>query len=191
VLEPTSEWFEPVVAAIDAANAEDPNMLVVGAERVPKELLHSRRMVAWVELLDPNASEAQLVAARAHHLRRWETPRTSHPAGRAGYLRWRRHASRRHAEHVTALMRVHGAPDDVIAEVGRIVAKEGLGRDPAVQTHEDALCLTFLELQLEETSRRLDRPTTSRVLGRTLEKMSPRARALAASLRPELGDLAP
>jgi hypothetical protein len=175
------------VAVIDAANARDPNRVAMGAESVPKELLHSRRMVAWVELLDPGASEAQLVAARAHHLRRWEVPRSSYPDGRAGYLSWRGHARRRHGELVTALMREHGAPDDVIVEVGRIVLKEGLGEDAAVQTHEDALCLTFLELQLEETSGRLDPTTMARVLDRTMGKMSPQARLLASSMRPELG----
>jgi hypothetical protein len=187
VTAPRSEWFGPVVAAIDAANARDPNRVAVGAGSVPKELLHSRRMVAWVELLDSRAGEAQLVAARAHHLRRWEVPRSSYPEGRAGYLSWRRHARRRHGELVTALMREHGAPDDVIVEVGRIVLKEGLGEDAAVQTHEDALCLTFLELQLEETSGRLDPTTMSRVLDRTMGKMSPQARLLASSMRPELG----
>ena len=34
--------------------------------------------------------ETLLLAARAHHLRRWELPRDSYPVGRAGYLRWRR-----------------------------------------------------------------------------------------------------
>ena len=47
------------------------------------------------QLADPAATEAQVLAARAHHLRRWVVPRTSYPEGRAGYLRWRTDQKRR------------------------------------------------------------------------------------------------
>ena len=75
--------------AIDDANAADPNAITIAGETGPKELLHGRRAAEWVSRLDPEADDVQLLAARAHHFRRWTHPRDEFPDGRAGYLRWR------------------------------------------------------------------------------------------------------
>src|SRR5690606_7752304 len=113
-------------------------LVVDGVERA-KELVHAEAMTAWVLRLSPDADEAQLLAARAHHLRRWAVPRSSYPEGRAGYLRWRADQKRRHAEEVAVLLRAAGYDESVVERVGAIVRKEGLAHDPAVQAHEDAL----------------------------------------------------
>ena len=76
-----SDRFAAAIAAIDRANAADPNRLVVDGVSRPKEQAHAELMTAWVQRLDPGADEAQLLAARAHHLRRWELPRRTYPAG--------------------------------------------------------------------------------------------------------------
>ena len=93
--------LERALAAIDAANSEDPFRIVVGREEGPKELLHGRRVCEWILLMDPDASDEQLIAGRAHHLRRWTRPRSDYPEGRAGYLRWRAAAKKAHAEKIT------------------------------------------------------------------------------------------
>lgn len=174
--------FERAVAAIDAANADDPNTLEVGGALRPKELAHAALMTAWVQRLDPTATEAQLLAARAHHLRRWSIPRATYPDGRAGYLRWRTALRKQHAAEVTALLAGVGYDEATVARVQAIVNKEGLGRDPAVQTHEDALCLTFLETQLGPTADRLGEPKAVEVLRKTAAKMSAAALQQAAAL---------
>lgn len=198
----TTSRFERARAAIDAVNAQDPTTVRIdivrdGATRRlegPKELVHGDLMEEWVRSLDPDADECQLLAARAHHVRRWAYPRSSEPDGRAGYLRWRTDARRRHAALVGELLAESGYDDVEIARVQSIVAKEGLGRGgladvdgrpPAVQTHEDALCLVFLETQLDETADRLGDGPTIDVLVKTLPKMSARGRQAAAGL--ELG----
>ena len=68
--------FDATIAAFDAANAEDPNR----DEGQPKELLYARRMSAMLARFAPDAPEAVRLAARAQHLQRWKTPRTSFPA---------------------------------------------------------------------------------------------------------------
>ncbi len=107
--------FERAIAAIDAANADDPNTVVVRGERRPKEQAHAELMVEWVRRLDPEASEAQLLAARAHHLRRWTLPRQDYPEGRAGYLRWRKALHERHAADVAGILSEVGYDDATIA----------------------------------------------------------------------------
>ena len=181
-----SERCRRAIAAIDAANAEDPNRITWRGEQHVKELLHAELMTDWVQQLDPDADELQLIAARAHHLRRWERPRSDYPEGRAGYLRWRAAAKRFHADEVAGLLRPLGYSDDEIDRVGAIVRKEGLASDPAVQTHEDALCLVFLATQLDDVAGRLGEDETVAVLAKTLPKLS--AKGVAAAKNLPLGD---
>ena len=61
--------------------------------------------------------------------------------------------------------------------MGQIIRKEHLRTDPAVQVHEDALCLTFLETQLADLGHQLGEAKALDVLAKTLAKMSPAGRA--------------
>lgn len=168
--------------AIDAANADDPSTIVVRGERRGKEQAHAELMTEWIRTLDPDPSDAQLLAARAHHLRRWTIPRSDFPAGRAGYLRWRRTLGRRHADEVAAILDRVGYPDSTIQEVQRLIRKDGLGTDPAAQVHEDALCLVFVETQLSDLLDRLGEDKAVDVLAKTLRKMSATGIAAACTL---------
>jgi hypothetical protein len=170
------------IAAIDAANADDPNTIEVRGAVRPKEQAHAELMTEWVRRLDPGASEAQLLAARAHHLRRWTLPRSSEPEGRAGYLRWRTKLKAQHAEQVAALLDGAGYDAATIEHVQRIIKKQGLGSDVAVQVHEDALCLVFLETQLASTTDQLGDDHMVDVIRKTAAKMSPTALARVGEL---------
>ena len=171
------------LAAIDAANAGDPHTIVVGGATRPKELTHAEMMTRWVRRLSPGCSDEQLIAARAHHLRRWAIPRDDYTRDRAGYLRWRTALQRRHAEDVEAIMRDAGYGDASVERVQAIVRKRGLGRDPEVQVHEDALCLVFLETQFDELTATLgDDAKMIEILRKTAAKMSPAGLAEARTL---------
>jgi hypothetical protein len=169
-------------AAIDAANADDPETIVVDGVERPLQQSLGRAAAEWVDRLDPHATPAQRLAARAHHLRRWERPRSDYPEGRAGYLRWRRDAKARHADDVAALLTAEGWDEATVAEAQRLVRKEGLGTVPAVQVHEDAVCLAFLSLQLDDAAELMGEEKTVEVLRRTARKMSPEGLAHAAGL---------
>ena len=171
------------LAAIDAANADDPNWLDVRGSSRPKELAHAELASEWVSKLAPNASEALVLAARAHHLRRWTIPRGDYPEGRTGYLalaaassrgstraRWRRSWKARATD---------GA---VVARVQDLVRKKNLARDPEVQALEDALCLVFLETQFRALAGRLEPEKLMEVTRKTLRKMSDAGRRLALEL---------
>jgi hypothetical protein len=177
-----TEQLRRAIAAIDAANADDPNRVVVGGVSRPKELVHAELVTAWVHRLSPEPGEALLIAARAHHLRRWTIPRSSFPAGRAGYLRWRTTLHDQHAREVASILTDVGYDADTVARVQQIVRKRGLGRDPEVQVFEDALCLVFLETQLRELATRLEPDKMAGVIDKTTVKMSDRALELALGL---------
>ena len=148
----------------------------------PKEQAHAELMTAWVQRLAPEASEAQLLAARAHHLRRWALPRSEYPEGRAGYLRWRTELKQRHAREVSEILAEAGYDEPTIERVQAIILKRGLATDPDVQTHEDALCLVFLATQFDDLIARLGHEKVVEVVAKTLVKMSERGRAEALQL---------
>jgi len=180
---PVPDRLSAALAAIDAANADDPYTIVVDGVDRPKELAHAELMTQWVRTLTPDPSEEQLIAARAHHLRRWSIPRDDYPRDRAGYLRWRTALRRQHADDVAAIMRAAGYGDDEIARVQAIVGKKGLGRDPDVQVHEDALCLVFLATQFDALTDQLhDDDKMIDILRKTAGKMSPQGLAAAGTL---------
>ena len=170
-------------AAIDAVNAGDPR----AHDSEPLALAQGRMAEAWVARLDPDASVALRLAARAHHLRRWELPRSDYPDGRAGYLRWRRAQRERHGRDLVALLDGAGVQPSVSARAAEVVTKKGLGSDPEVQTFEDAVSLAFLETELLPVVDRLeDDSKVADIVAKTLAKMSAggreQAQQLAASL---------
>lgn len=182
--------FAAAVALIDAANAADPNRIRHGGDEGPKELLHAEMLTWWVERLRPDAPEAVRLAARGQHIRRWEHPRSGYPTGRSGYLRWRRELYDFHAETTARLLEQAGYGGELVARVGQIIRKQGLGHDPDVQVIEDGLCLVFLETQLDELAGRLDREKMLNILRKTWRKMSPTAREKALELTFEPGERA-
>lgn len=177
----TSPDFAGAIAAIDALNAEDPNTLTFRDRTGAKELLHASLAADWVKRLRPDASDALLLAARAHHVRRWEIPRSSYPAGRKGYLDWRRDLQAFHARTCAAVLERHGYDRGAIDRVGELIQKRNLGSDTEAQVLEDALCLVFLETQAGAFAD-TEPKKVGRVLVQTLRKMSDEGRRAVRGL---------
>jgi Domain of unknown function (DUF4202) len=175
--------YEAAVAAIDAANAVDPNIVDVRGQQVALALIHGRLAVEWIDQLVDEPDEPLLLAARAHHLRRWELRRDTYPLGRAGYLRWRRDQKSRHAADVAAVLQPLGYTPTEIERVQRLIRRESVDGAQAV---EDAACLVFIETQLGSFSARIDHDLLIEVIRKTSRKMSSRALGLVASI--PLGD---
>ncbi|MGD9796715.1 MAG: DUF4202 domain-containing protein [Acidimicrobiia bacterium] len=174
--------LEAGFAAIDAANADDPFTIVARGVVRPKEQAHAELAVEWVRRLDPRASEALLLAARAHHVRRWEIPRGSEDDGREGYLRWKNGLQRHHAEVAGRVLTAAGVDATTVARVQDLVRKRRLKTDPEVRTLEDALCLVFVETQFTELAAKLEEDHMVDVVAKSLAKMSPAGRAAALTL---------
>jgi len=178
----TEARFEAAIAAFDQANAEDPNIELDGGSVRPRELVHAERLTAWVERLDPNAGEALRLAARCQHIRRWHIPRADYAEGRVGYLRWRTELGRYHADESAKILRSVGYPDDLIEALRRINMKQGLRSNPDIKTMEDALCLCFMQYELEAFATKHPDEKLVHIIKKTWNKMSPRAHEIALSL---------
>jgi len=172
-----SKQFEAASVAFDAANANDPRVLSVrGADR-PWTLGEAELATIWLDALEPDASEPLRLAIRAHHIRRWETPRRSYPEGRAGYLKWRKHLYDIAFDHTATILRDNGYNDATVARVGELMHKRNLRGDAEAQTYEDVLCLVFLESQFNDFAARTDPEKLDGIVAKTLAKMSDRAKA--------------
>ena len=167
---------------IDAANREDPETVVVNGSPVPGELLYSRRMSAWLDKLEPDASEALKLAVRAQHLRRWEIPRETFPKTRAGYLQWRTRLGAYHAEKAGEILRESGYDEPTVARVQSLLRKEGLKSDPETQLLEDVICVVFLENYFADFAPQHDEEKVINILRKTWRKMSERGREAALGL---------
>ena len=165
--------FTAAIERIDAANAQDPH---------GKELLYGQRMSAWLERMEPNASEALRLAARAQHLRRWAIPRSDYPMDRIGYLTWRTTLYKFHAAQVTELLRDVGYDEPTVARVAQLVRKEQIKSDPEAQTLEDVICLVFLENYFADFASTHEEGKVVEILRKTWKKMSHRGHELAAAL---------
>jgi hypothetical protein len=179
-----SDRYTAAVAAIDAANGEDPNAVTVRGETGPLALVHGRLATEWVVALVEAPDEPLLLAARAHHLRRWIVPRSSYPEGRPGYLRWRRDQKARHATEVADLLVDCGYTPTEIERVQRLIRREDVD---GAQTVEDAACLVFIETQLSSVALRLEHQHLIDVIRKTARKMSPAALNKVAAI-PLSGD---
>jgi hypothetical protein len=171
--------LEEAIRRFDAANAEDPNTELVRGTSVAKELVYGQRMSRRLASFAPDAPETVKLAARAQHIRRWEVPRDSYPAGRAGYLKWRTDLYKRHGDTAAAIMDEVGYDDETIERVRTLLRKRGLKTDPDVQLLEDVICLVFLEHYFHDFATKHEEDKLVSIVQKTWAKMTESAHEAA------------
>ena len=180
--------YDAVIAAIDVANAADPNSVASEGPAEPAELVYGRRMSATLARMAPDASEPLRIAARGQHIERWQLARKSYPEGRAGYLRWRKDAKELHARRLGDIMAEAGYGAGDIERVGALVRKEKLKLDAEAQLLEDVVCVVFLEHYLTPFMAKTEPAKLPGILAKTWKKMSDfgHAEALKLNVPPDV-----
>ncbi|MFO0619644.1 MAG: DUF4202 domain-containing protein [Polyangiaceae bacterium] len=163
------------LARFEAIHAEDP------ANQASR---YHATLRGWVDRLLPERGDALVLAAAAQHLGRFRTPRSAFPEGLEGYKKWRSTLARKHAEEAAAILEAVGYDAATRERVVELITKKRLGRDPEVGAFEDAICLTFLELEFEAFAARTERDKVVDVVRKTWAKMAARGREEAARLLP-------
>lgn len=176
---------------IDAAHATDPSRAEDGR---PAELVYGERVEAWLVRVVPSAAPALRLAARAQHLERWKTPRSTYPMDKAGYHAWRRSLYTKQAERARELLLQAGVSAEEAADVATWVSKTALKTNPGSQALEDAACLVFLENEIGSFAAQhaeYPREKLVDILRKTWRKMSPTAQqaALGLDLPPAIASL--
>jgi len=167
---------------IDAAHGADPGRARDGRAA---ELAYADQMEKWVVRIAPGADDTLRLAARCQHLERWLVPRGSFPAGKAGYLAWRRSLYVKQAERARQLMLEAGMTPAQAGDAATWVSKTGLRTNAGTQALEDAAVLVFLESEIEAFAAQhseYPREKFVDILRKTWRKMSPRAQEVALGL---------
>ena len=148
---------------------------------------HLLRTEHWLLELEPDASEALRLAAVLHDIERaFPDPESGWDSSRDGanpeYNRWHQD---RCADIATAWLREQGAPDELVAEVDKLIRahEEGGWREADLLQAADSL--SFLET-LTWLMKRWPRANAEAKLDASVERIKPslpRARELAEPLR--------
>ena len=178
-----SSRLKMAIGLFDAANAEDPHTEEADGKIWPREQLYAIRLNAWVARLTEKPSETLLLAAHCQHLRRWCIARDSHPATKAGYLKWRAELKKFHAAESAGILRQCGYDEAIVTAVQSLNLKSNFPADPDSRILEDALCLVFLQFQMEELASRTSDEKMINALQKSWRKMSETARQYALKLR--------
>lgn len=175
--------FDRAIDLIDQANAQDPRTEDVEGVRQPRELTFARRTYTWVEKLSDHPSEALLLAARAHTLRRWSIPRDRYEMNTVGYHEWRNALAAFHAEEAGRILADVGYQAATIDKVKKLITKADWPNDPDGRVLEDADCLVFIETKLSDYLDEWDDAKMFRVLSGTYQKMTPAAQKQIQTLQ--------
>jgi len=175
--------FAEALDRMDAANREDPRTETVDGWAQPRELLFAQRVYDWVKRLVDIPSDALLLAARGHTLRRWMIPRDRYPKTTAGYHQWRSALADYHADQAEAILREVGYSAEMLQAVRAFITRANWPASSEACALEDADCLVFLETKLADYLNEWDEAKTLRILERTIRKMTPQARQLATQLK--------
>lgn len=159
----------------DAYNAKDPHLETVDQQVMAKELLYAMRMTEKLNAFFPGATEHVQLAARCHHIGRWEIPRSTYPMDRKGYLQWRNELKIHHAEIAEKILSACGYDEAVIGKVKFLVLKKQLLQNPETQLLEDVICLVFVHYYLDDFAQQHEEEKVIDILRKTLKKMSPHA----------------
>ncbi len=170
-----SDRLTHAFALIDAANSADPTL----EDGTPAALLYGQRMTQEQARLFPDAGDVLRIACRGQHVERWLLARADYPAGKAGYLDWRREQARRHGVRIAGIMAQAGYAQADQARVGVLLRKEGIKRDAEVQALEDIICFTFLRWYFAAFAAEHDADKVLDIVTKTARKMSAEARARA------------
>jgi hypothetical protein len=175
--------LEKAIELFDKYNQQDPHKIKWNGEEYAAEYFYALQLYNWVKKLKPNAGEHLLLASRSQHIGRWQTPRTSYPDGKAGYLTWRKELATFHAETAGKLMLQGGYGEDDVKAVKHIILKQNLKTAEDVQVMENALCLLFLEFQYDDfMAKHEDDNMVIRILRKSWQKMNEQGRQVALHL---------
>ena len=174
--------LQNVLNAIDDINKTDPNTTVVDGVNHPKELLYGQQMSTCLDEYWPDANDYLQIAVRAQHVKRWHLKRADFPAGKQGYLTWRKELAVFHAATAKEVMLEHGYSEEEGDITAAIIRKEKLKSNSDSQTLENVACLVFLQFYFNDFAAKHNEEKVIRILQLTWRKMSVRGQEIALTL---------
>ncbi len=166
---------DQAIQLINDALKEDPKQ---------EALTYSEQCFKWLGVLNPDYSDAQELAARCQHFKRWEIPRSDYPMNKKGYHQWRIGLYTYQADKAAEVLAKVGYDPSFIEEVKSMIAKKNLRRDENSQLIEDVACLVFLENYIQPFASTKDYSEEKwiKIIQKTWGKMSEKAHKFALEI---------
>ncbi|NQY67324.1 MAG: DUF4202 domain-containing protein [Flavobacteriales bacterium] len=177
-----SKSIKVAITEFDRINSNDPKKEVVDGTEVPFELAFSDRLTSWVNRLTSTPSDALQLACRCQHIERWTKPRDTYPMNKTGYLKWRSDLKSFHTERSSEVLESLGFELKTIEALKIINQKKAIKLNSDAQIMEDALCLEFLDHQLEKFAAKYPEEKIIVILKKSWKKMSEDGRAIALKI---------
>lgn len=163
------------VALINQILEEDPSK---------EAIIYSKQCFEWLVKINPDFSEAQEIAARCQHFRRWDIPREDFPLNKKGYYKWRIKLYSYQAEKTAEVLISVGYSDQFIQEVKSMISKKDLHKNDNSQIIEDVACLVFLEYHIQPfaSTKEYSEEKWVKIIKKTWAKMSDKAHKFALEI---------
>lgn len=178
----TNQSLVKILGMIDAKNHQDPNRENWKGYNYAKEFLYGARMSTQLKNYIQDASVPLQIAARGHHICRWEIPRTQFPIGKKGYYQWRTSLYEYHAKKVGDIMQMQDVDQNIIDKTSLLITKKNLRTDADSKTLEDVICFVFLKYYADEFCKKHTEEKVIDILQKTWKKMTAEAKTYATHL---------
>lgn len=167
---------DQAIQLINTALKEDPKN---------EALDYSKHCFKWLKILNPDYSDAQELAARCQHFKRWEIPRSDYPMDKKGYYQWRIYLYAYQADKAAEVLATVGYDSSTIEEVKSMIAKKNLRQDENSQLIEDIACLVFLEQYILPfaSTKNYSEKKWIKIIQKTWGKMSEKAHKFALEIK--------
>lgn len=139
-----------------------------------------------MQQLRPSAPDVVRLASWGQHIERWTIPRDTYPLGRPGYKQWRGALAAVHERRCAEILTEVGFEEEVATRVGELITKKRVRIDPDAALLQDAVCLTFIELELTAFSTGRDPKQLISIFAKVWAKMTAQGHAAAKGLIADL-----
>jgi len=158
---------------------------VISNSPVVTDLAHARSTVKWLLRLEPNADEAQQIAALAHDIERGLRDSIVQPGLKEGYENYKEY-KRIHAEKsakiISDILERYEFNKTFVKKVSHLVSNHESGGDPKTDLLMDADSLSFFEENLELYFEKYGEEATRKKIAFMYERMSEPAKQFVGDM---------
>ncbi len=158
---------------------------IISSSPVVTDLAHARSTVKWLLRLEPNADEAQQIAALAHDIERGFRDSDEQPGlkeGYGNYKEYKRIHSEKSARIISDLLERFDFNKIFVKKVNHLVLNHEFGGDPKTDILMDADSLSFFEKNLELYFEKYGEEATRKKIIFMYERMSESAKKLVSGM---------
>jgi hypothetical protein len=168
----TDEQYKKATEEIEKVHSTDISTETENGISYPAELLYSNRMLAILDLVSPDCSNAMKLAAQCQHFQRWGVPRSDFPYDRRGYHQWRRVVMEYQLKQMQQLLSEVTLDEEDIRWIMNTLRKQGDKSDSDAQIIMDTACLVFLKWYMEPFAKKHETEKVTDILKKTMRKIS-------------------